>query len=235
MTLKENKSSPKKKWVSRKSKEKVLPSVTHFPSPTKEQIHPLNKSAKIELIASHFKQIIEILGLDLSHPSLKDTPERVAKMYINEVFSGLDHNSFPEISFFPDEFHHEHHPHQILVKVTFTSFCEHHFVPMEGVAYVAYIPNQKLIGLSKIPRIVRYFARRPQLQERMTAQIADCLAMLLETEDVAVSINARHFCVIARGIEDPHSHTVTNVLRGQFETNDAIRREFFEGIHREDS
>ena len=113
----------------------------------------------------------------------------------------------------------------VLVKVSFTSFCEHHFVPMRGVVYVAYLPNERLIGLSKIPRIVRYFARRPQVQERLTAQIADALSLLLETEDVAVSCMAEHFCVIARGVEDGESHTVTNVLRGAFEKDANLRRE----------
>jgi GTP cyclohydrolase IA len=165
---------------------------------------------------------MQILGLDLSENPLC------------EIFSGLDEENFPEISFFHDEFHHEHHANMVFVKVGFTSFCEHHFVPMTGFAYVAYLPEDKLIGLSKIVRIVRYFARRPQLQERLTAQIADSLAILLETDHVAVSINARHYCVLARGIQDEHSHTITNVLRGQFNANPDLRREFFEGINRRD-
>ncbi len=209
------------------------PAITHFPSPIAKNLPHKNESEKITYIAKRFHEIMEILGLDMNDPSLIDTPERVARMYVQEVFSGLDPKNFPNVSFFPDDFHHERKGHLVLVKVTFTSFCEHHFVPMEGVAYIGYIPKGKIIGISKIPRIVRYFARRPQLQERMTAQIADSLSMLLESEDVAVSITARHFCVIARGIEDPHSHTVTNVLRGSFEDNESLRKEFFEAINRE--
>jgi len=154
-------------------------------------------------------------------------------MYVEEIFSGLNPNLFPEVSFFEDRFQHNNRNNTVLVKVNFTSFCEHHFVPMNGTAYVSYIPNGKLIGLSKIPRIVRYFSRRPQVQERLTAQIADSLCLLLGTENVAVTITARHFCVIARGIEDENGHTVTNVLRGQFDSNDMLRREFFEGVNRQ--
>ena len=206
------------------------PSVTNFPSPFIAPLPSMSDEKKIEVIADHFKGIMEVLGLDLENESLARTPYRVAKMYVQEVFSGIDSKNFPAMSFFPDDFHHEHKGHLVLVKVTFTSFCEHHFIPMEGTAYVGYIPNGKIIGLSKISRIVRYFARRPQLQERMTAQIADSLSILLNTENVAVTITARHFCVIARGVEDTHSHTITNVLRGEFDTNDAMRKEFFEGI-----
>lgn len=213
---------------------KPHPAVTQFPTPMAKKAPKKSDKEKMAYIAKRFYEIMEVLGLDMKDPSLAHTPERVAKMYVQEVFSGLDHANFPEINFFPDDFHHERKGHLVLVKVTFISFCEHHFVPMEGVVYVGYIPNGKIIGISKIPRIVRYFARRPQLQERLTAQIADSLAMLLETESVAVSVTARHFCVIARGIEDPHSHTVTNVLRGNFEDNEILRTEFFEAINRKE-
>lgn len=208
--------------------------VTHFPTPLAKNQVRLTDEQKIEKIADHFREIMNVLGLDLNDESLTKTPERVAKMYVQEVFSGLDESNFPEISFFKDEFHHEHRPNMVFLKVGFTSFCEHHFVPMKGYAYVAYLPGNQLIGLSKIPRLVRFFARRPQLQERLTAQIADSLAILLQSENVAVSVNARHYCVMARGIQDEHSHTTTNVLRGQFHTNDSLRREFFEGINRQD-
>lgn len=120
----------------------------------------------------------------------------------------------------------------VFVKVNFTSFCEHHFVPMMGHAYVAYLPKGKLIGLSKIPRIVKFFAKRPQVQERLTAQIADSLATILETEDVAVSITAQHFCVVARGIEDQNSHTTTNDFRGKFEEASLERQEFFQAMNK---
>lgn len=208
--------------------------VTRYPSPLKKNPPRLSDEEKIAYIAKRFGEIMEVLGLDITHESLERTPYRVAKMYVNEIFSGLDPKQFPEISFIPDCFEHDYHrSNMVFVKVNFNSFCEHHFVPMNGTAFVAYIPNGKLIGLSKIPRIVRYFACRPQVQERLTAQIADSLAILLETNNVAVSLTAQHFCIIARGIEDTESRTTTNVLRGEFDVNDAIRREFFEAINRQ--
>jgi GTP cyclohydrolase I len=212
----------------------ISPCITNFPSPIRKQKVSLSNAEKIDTIAHHFRCIMETLDLDLADDSLQSTPERVAKMYVEEVFSGLQEENFPAISFFKDEFHHEHKANMVFVKVSFTSFCEHHFVPMHGFAYVAYIPEDKLIGLSKIPRIVRFFARRPQLQERLTAQIADSLALLLQIDSIAVSISAIHYCVIARGVEDDHSHTTTNVLRGRFNTEDYLRREFFESINRRD-
>lgn len=208
------------------------PSITRFPTPLNPKAKARTQKEKIDYISIRFKEIMECLGLDLKDDSLQDTPLRVAKMFVNEIFSGLDNGNFPDINFFEEQIHHEHRANTVLVKVSFTSFCEHHFVPFTGFAYVSYIPNKKLIGLSKIPRIVKYFARRPQLQERLTAQIADSLSLLLDTENIAVSIIAEHFCMIARGIEDEQSHTVTNVLRGEFDYNDQIRREFFEGINR---
>lgn len=211
---------------------KTLPAVTHFPSPT-SLAKPLSDEKKMEIIADRFKDILEVLGLDLTDESIARTPQRIAKMYVKEVFYGLDPNNFPSISFFEEEFHHEHKTNMVFVRVGFTSFCEHHFVPMTGIAYVAYLPKKQIIGLSKIPRIVRYFASRPQLQERLTAQIADSLAILLESDDVAVSIMAYHYCVIARGIEDEHSYTITNVLRGEFDCNEQIRRDFFEAVNRQ--
>lgn len=216
-----------------KKKKSLNPAITRFETPLTNKYACQTRDEKVKYIASRFKDIMECLGLDLTNDSLKDTPLRVAKMYVNEIFSGLDIESFPLISFFKEEYHHEHRANTVLVKVAFTSFCEHHFLPMQGFVYVSYIPDQKLIGLSKIPRIVKFFARRPQLQERLTAQIADCLAILLNTENVAVSIVAKHYCVIARGVEDEQGHTVTNVLRGEFDFNQNIRREFFEGINRE--
>lgn len=209
-------------------------SVTNFPSPLLKDKVEMSDEKKIEIIADRFRDIMEVLGLDLSDDSLARTPNRVAKMYVQEVFSGLNESNFPNISFFKDVFHHEHKANMVFIKVGFTSFCEHHFMPMMGFAYVAYLPGEKLIGLSKIPRLVRFFARRPQLQERLTAQIADSLAIILQTENVAVSVNARHYCVMARGIQDEHGHTITNVLRGEFGSNPELRQEFFEGINRED-
>lgn len=213
-------------------KQTELAAVTNFPSPTVRPHPDLSNEQKIEYIAKRFREIMEVLGLDLTNDSLANTPQRVAKMYVNEIFSGLDEKNFPEISFFENASQPNQRSSIVFTKVNFNSFCEHHFVPMNGTAFVAYLPNDKLIGLSKIPRLVRYFARRPQLQERLTAQIADSLAILLETENVAVSIVAQHFCIIARGIEDAESRTITNVLRGDFDSNVDMRHEFFEAINR---
>lgn len=215
-----------------KKKNSPLPSETHFPSPVSKVKKALSDEEKIDIITSRFKDILEVLGLDLNDESIGRTPYRIAKMYVKEVFSGLDPANFPEIRFFKEEFHHEHQANMVFVRVGFTSFCEHHFVPMTGVAYVAYLPDKQIIGLSKIPRIVRYFAQRPQVQERLTAQIADSIAILLDSENVAVSLTAAHHCVIARGIEDEHSYTITNVLRGRFNTDAGVRGEFFEAINR---
>lgn len=208
---------------------------THYPSPILSDPPKLSEEEKIEIIAEKYKEIMNVLGLDLSDDSLQHTPYRIARMYIKEIFSGLDYNNFPEISFFENKFQPTkgENANIILVKVNFTSFCEHHFVPMRGYAYIAYVPHKKLIGLSKIPRIVRFFAKRPQVQERLAAQIADSLALLLETENIAISIIAEHYCVISRGIENEHSNTVTNILRGNFQTHESLRREFFESIKRQ--
>jgi len=205
---------------------------TRFPSPILPNQNKLTKQEKIEFIADRFRDIMEILGLDLNDDSLQRTPYRVAKMYVEEVFSGLDPESFPRISFIEDRFQHGQRSNMVFVKVNFCSFCEHHFVPMDGTACVAYIPNGKLIGLSKIPRIVRFFARRPQVQERLTAQIADSISLLTGSEHVAVSIYAKHHCMIARGIESCDSHAVTNVLRGEFDTTPMLRKEFFDALDR---
>lgn len=206
--------------------------VTNFPSPIAAQQPSLTDEEKIDYITVRFKEIMEALGLDMTDPSLARTPYRVAKMYVNEIFSGLNPAQFPAISYIEDKFQHDQHGNMVFMKVNFHSFCEHHFVPMNGIAYVAYVPNKKIIGMSKIPRIVRYFACRPQVQERLNAQIADSLAILLDTDDVAVSLTAEHFCVMARGIQDTESHSTTNVLRGKFQSDDNLRREFFEAINR---
>ena len=183
----------------------------------------MSNEEKKKIIAKHFKAIMETLGLDLSDPSLQRTPQRVASMYVDEIFSGLDPETFPEIS-------HTEEVHEatgmVIVTSSFVSFCEHHFVPMAGTARIAYLPNKKLIGLSKIPRIVRHFARRPQLQERLTAQIASSLSEILGTENIAIKITATHYCVIARGIEDPHSDTTTHLFKGKFKEDPHLRQEF---------
>lgn len=204
------------------------PFITHYPSPIEK--NSLSDEEKIAKIEEHFRAIMQTLGLDLSDPSLEQTPYRVAKMYVKEIFSGLNPQDFPRMSFFPHK-RLNNSTDMIFVKASFTSFCEHHFVPMHGRAFVAYIPNDKIIGLSKISRIIRHFSKRPQVQERLTAQIADCLCLLLGIEDVAVSLVATHYCVIARGVEDDHGHTVTNSLHGKFRDDAALRKEFFSAIN----
>lgn len=184
----------------------------------------LTNDKKIKEIESHFKKIMTVLGLDLADDSLKETPHRMAKMYVNEIFSGLNNDNFPKITTIDNKMKYD----QMIViqDIEVMSCCEHHFQPIQGLASIAYIPQQKVIGLSKINRIVQFFARRPQVQERMTKQIADCLQLVLETDHVAVHINAKHFCVIARGIQDSHSSTVTSDLRGHFKSKDETRKEF---------
>lgn len=179
---------------------------------------------KKEKIAFHIEKILEILGLDTTKSTLKDTPNRVAKMYVDEVFSGLDSHNYPKITFHEEAINNE----LVLVKnISLVSFCEHHLVPMVGMAHIAYLPRGRVLGLSKIHRILRHFAKRPQLQERLTLQIADDLQQVLQTEDLAVVIQMKHFCVMARGVEDTCSDTETHVLRGRFETEEALRYEFF--------
>jgi GTP cyclohydrolase I len=187
---------------------------------------PLNREEKIRMISDRYREIMEILGLDLSDDSLCGTPDRIGRMFVDEIFSGLDPATFPRISLFENKYNSG----MVTCKVEVTSFCEHHFVPMNGHAHIAYIPKDKVIGLSKIPRIVKYFSKRPQLQERLTAQIAESLAEILGVEDIAVWMNLKHFCVIARGVQDQQSHTVTQTLKGSFENDPNIRQEFFQSI-----
>ncbi|SPT68427.1 GTP cyclohydrolase 1 [Anaerobiospirillum thomasii] len=184
----------------------------------------LSPQQKREIIASHMQKIMETLGLDLSDDSLIKTPERVGKMFVNEIFSGLDYRNFPEITLIENKMHFDE---MIKVKdITLTSTCEHHFVVIDGVAKVAYMPKDKIIGLSKINRIVQFFGHRPQVQERMTQQILVALQTLLDTQNVAVSISATHYCVKARGVRDPSSLTTTTALGGHFKHNSKSRHEF---------
>lgn len=184
----------------------------------------LSSEQKIEKITHHFKEIMQIIGLDLTNDSLEKSPYRVAKMYVNEIFSGLNKENFPSLSVIENEMQYDQ---MIVIKdVSVISFCEHHFVTIDGKANIAYIPNRRVIGLSKINRIVKFFARRPQVQERLTKQIADCLSYILDTPHVAVVIDAKHYCVISRGVEDVNSTTLTCDLRGDFKTNEKTRSEF---------
>lgn len=178
---------------------------------------------KIEQIRYHFECIMRVLGLDLDDDSLKGTPMRVAKMYVKEAFSGLDPRNYPAISVFENSYQYD----EMLVEknITFYSHCEHHFVPIIGRAHVAYIPGGKVIGLSKINRLVQYFARRPQVQERLTVEIANALKTALMIEDVAVYLEADHLCVSSRGIQDTNSATVTSYFGGRF-SDPAVKKEF---------
>lgn len=174
----------------------------------------LNDRDKIDVITFHFRKIMEALGLDLDDDSLRDTPSRVAKMYVKEIFSGLQPDNFPAISVFENTYGYS----EMLIErdIQVYSYCEHHFVPIVGRAHVAYFPSDSVIGLSKLNRIVKYFSRRPQVQERLTMDIATSLKEILRTEDVAVIIEANHFCVASRGIEDSNSATVTSHFGGKF-------------------
>ena len=192
------------------------------PSPMVES--NLTADEKIKKVTHHFSEIMHILGLDLLDDSLKETPGRLARMYVNEVFEGLDAKNFPKISTIENKMQYDQ---MVCVKnIEVMSTCEHHFQPIHGFATLAYIPNDKVIGLSKMNRIVEFFARRPQVQERLTKQIADCLQYLLNTDDIAVHINAKHYCVISRGVQDTHSTTTTSDLRGAFKKQDMTRTEF---------
>lgn len=187
----------------------------------------LDSESKIDIISAHFEEIMRVLGLDLEDDSLKDTPKRVAKMYVNEVFSGLNPENKPSVTLFENNYNYEEMLLEKNIKVH--SFCEHHFVPIIGKAHVAYISNGKVIGLSKINRIVDFFARRPQVQERLTVQIAEELKKVLKTEDVAVAITADHMCVTLRGIKDQDSSTYTSSFHGKFKEKD-YRKEFLDQI-----
>jgi GTP cyclohydrolase I len=165
----------------------------------------------------------------LANDSLRETPKRVAKMYVKELFRGLSEEAFPKITVIENDMHYDQ---MVLVRdINVISLCEHHFVTIHGKAHIAYIPKSGVIGLSKINRIADYFSRRPQVQERLTTQIADCLSHVLQTQDVAVYIQAKHYCVISRGVEDINSETITSDLRGVFKTNQATRKEFLESCH----
>ncbi|WP_031527719.1 GTP cyclohydrolase I FolE [Dyadobacter crusticola] len=187
----------------------------------------LDDDTKMALIAGHFADIMRVLGLDLEDDSLKDTPKRVAKMYVKEIFSGLNPANKPEPTLFNNSFQYN----QMLVERNIAVFsnCEHHFVPIVGKAHVAYISNGQVIGLSKLNRIVQYCAQRPQVQERLTVQIADMIREALGTDDVAVIVDAHHHCVSSRGIRDAGSTTVTAQYSGKF-LNAETKNEFLKYI-----
>jgi GTP cyclohydrolase I len=184
----------------------------------------LSRDEKYQRIKAAMTDVVETLGLDLRDDSLTETPHRIAKMYVDEIFSGLDYNNFPKITVIDNKMQVDE-----MVKVkncSLQSTCEHHFVTIDGFATVAYLPKNKIIGLSKINRLVRFFAQRPQVQERLTQQVLVALQCLLETDDVAISINATHYCVKARGVMDASSLTQTTALGGAFKKNATTRAEF---------
>jgi len=199
----------------------------YIDTPIRPDAFDMPDSEKIEKIEVHVKGILEILGMDLTDDSISKTPHRVAKMYVKELFQGLNPENKPEVTLFENKYKYS----QMLVEkdIAVFSTCEHHLVPIYGKAHVAYISNGEVIGLSKINRIVKYFCKRPQVQERLTRQIATELRKTLKTNDVAVVIDAAHMCVAARGVEDVNSTTVTADISGQFQ-KEATRMEFLRYI-----
>lgn len=193
---------------------------TSLDTPMKPNAFEMSNKEKKERISILFSEIMDVLGLDLTDDSLQGTPDRVAKMYIEEIFSGLDPKNKPKVALFDNKYQYN----QMLVEknITFYSNCEHHFVPIIGKAHIAYKSSGKVIGLSKLNRIVQYYAKRPQVQERLTNQIANELKTVLETEDVAVIIDAKHLCVSSRGVKDDTSATVTTYYGGEFNTASKI-------------
>jgi len=182
---------------------------------------------KIAAIEPHFKAIMDILGMDLNDDSLRGTPLRVAKMYVKELFQGLNPANMPNMTLFENKFQYN----EMLVEknINFYSNCEHHFVPFFGKAHVAYISSGKVIGLSKLNRLVEYFSKRPQVQERLTMQIAKALQTIMQTQDVAVMMDAKHLCVSSRGVKDDSSNTITNFFGGKFQ-EESTKIEFLKYI-----
>ena len=184
----------------------------------------LSSKEKIDKIEDNFNQILDTLGLDRRDDSLLDTPKRIAKRYVNESYWGLDYEAFPKATVVENKMKYNE---MVIVKnISVQSNCEHHFVVIDGLACVAYVPKEKVLGLSKINRIVEYFAKRPQIQERLTEQVYHALSFILETEDVAVMIDAQHYCVKSRGVEDTGSSTITSRLGGGFKSDHKARAEF---------
>ncbi|AYN24905.1 GTP cyclohydrolase I FolE [Buchnera aphidicola] len=194
-------------------------------NPILKEYNDIKEKERELLIAKYLYKIMSLLNLDLKNQSLKDTPIRISKMYINEIFSGLDYKNFPKIMLMDNKIKFNE---MIIVRdILLTSTCEHHFITINGEATIAYIPETKIIGLSKINRIAQFYAKRPQIQERLTKQILLVLQVLLQTKNVAIIIHMNHFCVKARGVRDTSSSTVTSCLEGLFKSDKSIREEFF--------
>lgn len=202
--------------------------LSSWETPMRADAFDLNDDEKIEKIEKHFREIMNILGLDLTDDSLNGTPKRVAKMYVKEVFSGLNPKNRPHARLFENKYNYD----QMLVEkdITFYSHCEHHFVPIYGKAHVAYFSNKKVIGLSKINRIVQFYAKRPQVQERLTVQIGKEMERVLNTEHVAVVVDANHMCVASRGVGDTNSKTGTAYFSGKF-LDENFKKEFLNYIN----
>ena len=203
--------------------------LTSLDTPLRSDAFKIDDELKIELIEKNFREIMHILGLDLNDESLKDTPKRVAQMYVKEIFNGLNPENKPQPTLFENKFKFNE---MLLEKnITIYSYCEHHFVPIIGKAHIAYFPKNHVIGLSKLNRIAQYYAKRPQVQERLTMQIANDLKETLQTDDVALLIDADHLCVASRGVNDVNSSTITSSYNGKF-LNDEIRKEFLSHINK---
>lgn len=200
---------------------------TSLDTPLRDDAFELSDDEKIEKIEAHFREIMNTLGLDLTDDSLNGTPYRMAKMYVKEIFSGLNPANMPKVAMFDNKYEYD----RMLVErnISVYSTCEHHFLPIYGVAHVAYIANKRVVGLSKLNRLVHYYAKRPQVQERLTRQIAEALKDILQTEDVAVYIDAQHMCVQSRGVQDTGSSTVTSSYSGEF-LKESVRAEFLASI-----
>ncbi len=200
-------------------------------TPLKADAFVLSEEEKIEKIKEHVAAILDILGMDLTDDSLKGTPKRVAKAYVKEIFGGLNPERRPSASTFENKYEYE----EMLVEknITLYSTCEHHLLPIIGKAHIAYISNGNVVGLSKMNRIVDYYAKRPQVQERLTLQVIEELQRILKTENVACIIDAKHLCVNSRGISDVASSTVTAEYGGVFKTNETLRKEFLSYIQLE--
>jgi len=197
---------------------------------TPQKDNMLDDETKVKQIESSFTDIMNTLGLDLSDDSLEGTPKRVAKMYVKELFWGLDYDNFPKITTIENKMDYD----EMIVErnITSMSACEHHFVTIDGVATVAYIPNKRVLGLSKMNRIVEFFSRCPQVQERLSAQIFYTMQYILDTEDVAVIMDAEHYCVKSRGVEDSNSSTMTSKIGGKFKLP-TVRQELFSIVNKQ--
>ncbi|GJM31414.1 MAG: GTP cyclohydrolase 1 [Saprospiraceae bacterium] len=208
-------------------KDKVTQNGIEATIPKPMHQNELTEEEKIRQIQEHFTKIMQVLGLDINDSSLKETPHRIAKMYVKEIFSGLNPRNFPKITLFDNTYGY----HEMLIEkdITLYSYCEHHFVPIIGKVHIGYFPQDKVIGLSKINRLVKFWASRPQVQEKLTMEIATSLKSVLNTEDVAVYIEADHLCVASRGIKDISSLTKTGYYGGKFK-EPSIKQEFLNGI-----